>query len=227
MGAPVSGAPRWSPTGQMIAFSSNLEGQFEIYVIPATGGKPRRLTSHPSNDQSPSFSRDGKWIYFSSNRTGQYQIWKIPASGGEAVQVTHNVGYVAFESPGGAYVYYTQTPRQPSALWRLPTSGGQPVKVLAGVVLWAFAVLEKGIYYIDRPLGQARLQFFDVATGRSTTVARNLGEVRLYLTAFSRRPHDSLFPPGLLRRRPDAGGKLPVRCLRSGTLRGTMFTNDR
>ena len=109
MGAPMTGTPRWSPDGQTIAFDSNLEGQFEIYVIPTSGGKPRRLTSHPANDNVPSFSRDGKWIYFSSNRTGEYQIWKIPASGGDAVQVTHNVGYVAFESPDGAYVYYTQT----------------------------------------------------------------------------------------------------------------------
>ena len=47
----------------------------------------------------------------------------------------------------------------------------------------AFAVLEKGIYYIDRPAGETRLQFFDFATGRSTTVARNLGQVNLGLTA--------------------------------------------
>ncbi len=178
-----SATPRWSPDGQLIAFDSNLEGHYEIYVIPASGGKPRRLTYHSANDHVPSFSRDGHWIYFSSDRTGDYQIWKIPASGGEAVQVTHNVGFVAFESPDGAYVYYTQTPLAPSALWRLPVSGGQPVKVLEGVVWQAFVVLERGIYYIDRPSGEFRLQFFEFATGRSTTVARNLGDIRNVLTA--------------------------------------------
>lgn len=181
MGAPMTGTPGWSPDGQLIAFDSNLEGQFEIYVIPVAGGKPRRLTSHPAN--VPSFSRDGKWIYFSSTRTGQSQIWKIPASGGDAVQVTHNVGFVALESPDGAYIYYTQTLGTASALWRLPTSGGQPVKVLDGVVWRAFVVLERGIYYIDQPSGEARLQFLDFATGRSTTVARNLGDIRYGLTA--------------------------------------------
>ena len=70
MSAPRTGTPGWSPDGQTIAFDSNLEGQYEIYTIPASGGKPRRLTSHPANDHVPSFSRDGKWIYFSSNRSG-------------------------------------------------------------------------------------------------------------------------------------------------------------
>jgi len=183
MGAQTTGTPRWSPDGQLIAFDSNLGGQYEIYVIPAAGGKPRRLTSHPAHDNMPSFSRDGHWIYFTSNRTGEYRLWKIPASGGDAVQMTQNLGYVAFESPDGAYVYYTQTVGPPSPLWRLPASGGQPVKLVEGVVQRAFVVLERGIYYIDRPAGEARLQFFDFATGSSSTVARNLGDVLPGLTA--------------------------------------------
>jgi WD40 repeat protein len=182
MGASNAGSPRWSPDGQLIAFDANPEGHYGIYVIPVEGGKPRCLTPHPSDNNIPSFSRDGKWIYFASNRSGEYQIWRVPAAGGEAVQVTHNIGVVALESQDGAYVYYTQTLGARSALWRLPTSGGQPVKVLDGVVRWAFTVVEKGIYYIDQTAGESRLQFYDFATGRSTTVARNLGDVYNGLT---------------------------------------------
>ena len=107
----------------------------------------------------------------------------MPASGGDAVQITHNVGYMAFESPDGAYVFYTQTPRQPSDLWRLPASGGQPVKVLEGVIMRAFVVVERGIYYIDKPSDGTRLQFYDFVTGKIVTVARNLGPVQLGLAA--------------------------------------------
>jgi dipeptidyl aminopeptidase/acylaminoacyl peptidase len=189
MSAPRTGTPGWSPDGQTIAFDSNLEGQYEIYTIPASGGKPRRLTSHPANDHVPSFSRDGKWIYFSSNRSGDFQIWKVPSSGGDAVQVTHNGGFVAFESTDGLHVYYTQTANTPSILWRISTRGGEPVKVLEGVIQRAFTMLETGVYYIEATEHKAalpmlsipgaafgtgnagRLRFFDFAAGTSRVVA--------------------------------------------------------
>jgi len=190
-----AGAPCWSPDGQRIVFQSNRGGQYDVYAIRAAGGKPQNLTAHAASDFRPSFSRDGQWIYFTSNRTGQQQIWKMAASGGGAVQVTSNGAFAGFESPDGAFLYYNQTMETPSPLWRQPISGGAPVKVLDGVVRAAFTVLDSGIYYTDRPSaeggllftdqpsGETRLQYFDFSTGRSTTVARNLGDVFLGLTA--------------------------------------------
>jgi serine/threonine protein kinase/Tol biopolymer transport system component len=205
MGA-TPGFPQWSPDGALITFHSDAEGP-EIYVIPAAGGKPRNVTSHPAWDAFPSFSRDGRWVYFSSNRGARAvdrQIWKTPASGGEADQVTNGIGAAARESPDGAYLYYVEALDRPSPLWRQPTSGGAPVRVLDGVVLVSreFVVLKGGIYYIDRPssnaqvsfsgpfgtggiAGEARLQYFDFATGKSRTVTRNLGNVGLGLTVSS------------------------------------------
>jgi dipeptidyl aminopeptidase/acylaminoacyl peptidase len=195
MGVFGTGYPHWAPDGGRIVFHSVREGLCDVYEIPAAGGKPRNLTAHPASDYFPSFSRDGNWIYFNSNRAGEDRIWKMPASGGDAVQVTNNVGYTPLESPDGAYLYYVQTVFTPGSLWRMPTSGGVPIKVLEGVVLANFVVLEGGIYYINRPSGQGgvhfidppsvetRLQYFDLATHRSTTVARNLGNVFIGLTA--------------------------------------------
>lgn len=201
MRAPFSGSPRWSPDGQTIAFDANLDGQYQVYVVAAAGGKPRRLTPQQGNNHVPSFSRDGRWVYFSSSRSGEVQIWKVPVSGGDVVQVTGNGGFAAFESMDGAHVYYTQTPTSASALWRVPTTGGAPVKVLDGVIQRAFAVLERGIYYIEaaaerepgppvlgfagRPSWTpgARLRFFDFAT-RTSAVVSNLGErISIGLTA--------------------------------------------
>jgi serine/threonine protein kinase len=197
LGAGARGYPHWSPDGGTIVFHSALEGQWEVYSVPAGGGKPRNLTSHPANDFAPSFSRDGQWIYFNSDRNAPGGMWKISSSGGEAVLVTTAVGYMPQESPDGSYLYYVQSIDGPSPLWRVPTPGGVPVKVLDGVVLGNFVVLKGGIYYIDRlavagegsthyfdrPSGETRLQYFDLATNRSTTVLRNLGDVDVPLTA--------------------------------------------
>ena len=39
--------PRFSPDGQQIAFTGNYDGNQDIFVMPAKGGLPTRLTHHP------------------------------------------------------------------------------------------------------------------------------------------------------------------------------------
>lgn len=191
--ASFAGTPHWSPDSQTIAFDSNKEGQWDVYVVPAGGGKPRRITPEPTWDSVPVFSRDGTSLYFNSNRSGAFEIWKMPLSGGAAVQITRNGGFVAIESFDGRHLYYTQTGTGSSALWRVATAGGDPEKVLDGVNERAFAVLEKGIYYVERlgatntggyfmgglalsgPTARARLRFFDFASAQSRILA-DLGE---------------------------------------------------
>jgi Tol biopolymer transport system component len=182
MGKGTTCSPRWSPRGDVIAFDSTVEGQQEIYVIAASGGRPTRLTSEAAVDAVPSFSRDGQWIYFYSNRTGANQVWRTPVTGGAPEQITKSGGYVAFESADGAHLYYTRSSTL-SELWRVPTIGGEPVKVLDQVRQRAFAIVDKGIYFVDGAASETRLQFLDLATSRTSVVARNLGETSFGLTA--------------------------------------------
>ncbi len=175
--------PRWSPDGKLVAFQSNREGQFDVFVVPAAGGTPRNMTSHGANDNVPTFSRDGKWIYFSSTRGGVGgRIWKMPAEGGEAVPLPMEGGFAPIEGTDGRHIYFVGTPGA-RGLWRIPAGGGQPTQVLDGVVATSFAVLETGIYYADRVANDTRLQYHDFATGTSTVVARNLGDITPLITA--------------------------------------------
>src|SRR5687767_10697851 len=41
-------SPLFSPNGQWIAFTAEYDGNVDIYVMPASGGVPRRLTYHPA-----------------------------------------------------------------------------------------------------------------------------------------------------------------------------------
>ena len=51
-----------------IAFSSERDGNSEIYVMDDDGENLQRLTNHPDSDYSPSWSPDGKQITFMSRR---------------------------------------------------------------------------------------------------------------------------------------------------------------
>jgi Tol biopolymer transport system component/tRNA A-37 threonylcarbamoyl transferase component Bud32 len=172
-----TGAPHWSPDGRLIAFASDAEGQFDIYVVPSTGGKPRNITSHPAIEHVPTFSRDGRWIYLSSSRSGRFEVWRMPATGGEPVQVTRDGGWISEESVDGSSLFFMPTAAigAPTALWRVPTAGGQAVKVLDGAINVPFVASARGVYYLDMPSIEPRLQFFEFATRRVTTIARGLG----------------------------------------------------
>ena len=42
--------PHFSPDGKWIAFSGEYAGNIDVYVVPAEGGEPKRLTWHPGAD---------------------------------------------------------------------------------------------------------------------------------------------------------------------------------
>jgi dipeptidyl aminopeptidase/acylaminoacyl peptidase len=162
---------RTSPDGLRIVFDSNVEGQFQLYMIDAGGGSPRRLTHESADNAVACWSRDGRWIYFVSNRTKEWQVWKMPVEGGEAVQVTKHGGYVAFESLDGKFLYFAKDLGQTS-LWRVPVDGGEETRILESVVGQAFAPGRKGVYFLaPRTDGTSAVQLLNFATGKVTTIA--------------------------------------------------------
>jgi dipeptidyl aminopeptidase/acylaminoacyl peptidase len=167
------GSPRWSPTdGRWIAYDAQGEdGRWDIYLIDAAGGQPRRLTPEPSEENLPSWSRDGKWIYFTSDRSGRYEVWRMPAAGGESMQITHDGGFEASESWDGKTLYYTKLRSSP--LFARAVAGGEERQVLESVSLLSFAVVENGIYHIVRPGGQAfEIRILDLATNKDRLLKR-------------------------------------------------------
>src|SRR5690349_420822 len=42
--------PIFSPDGTQVAFTGVYEGNPDVYVVPADGGIPRRMTYHPGGD---------------------------------------------------------------------------------------------------------------------------------------------------------------------------------
>jgi TolB protein len=75
--------PVYSPDGKQILFHATAQGAraSDIWVMNADGSNPRRLTTHPDADTSPTWSPSGTQIAFTSDRTGRPQIYIMNADG--------------------------------------------------------------------------------------------------------------------------------------------------
>ncbi len=69
--------PAISPDGTKIAFASDRTGNWDIYVMPITGGKAVQITSEQSDEIHPSWSPDSKQIVFSrmGQSSGRWEMW--------------------------------------------------------------------------------------------------------------------------------------------------------
>ena len=73
-----------------ILFSSNREGNFEIYLLDTNSFITSRLTIDPAIDTQPAWSADGARIVFQSNRSGNNDIFIMNADGTAVTNLTNN-----------------------------------------------------------------------------------------------------------------------------------------
>ncbi len=117
--------PAFSPDGLMIAFERGSMGGMgrDLFVIPITGGEPRRLTFENAWGGVPAWTQDGTEIVFPSSRGGLLNLWRIPANGGSPQPVA-GVGPVAF-APSiprrGNLLAYVH-PNVNSSIWQIRLS---------------------------------------------------------------------------------------------------------
>jgi eukaryotic-like serine/threonine-protein kinase len=123
-------APTLSPDGRTVAYVQGagfLTG--DIYVVPVSGGRPRRVTSDGRFLLGLAWTPDGKGIVFSSNRGGLFRLWRIGVSGGmpEPVNGVGDGAVAPTISTRGDRLAYIER-RVDANVWRMagPSWKGRP-----------------------------------------------------------------------------------------------------
>jgi Tol biopolymer transport system component len=133
-GAKASDGPAWSPDGTKIAFSSNRDGNWEIYVMNADGSGATRLTINRSaDDGSPTWSPDGTKIAFHSDRTGNYEIYVMNADGSSQTNLSNEAQSEDVSpswAPDGARLVFASE----GDLYVMTADGSQQMRLTAGEV---------------------------------------------------------------------------------------------
>jgi Tol biopolymer transport system component len=79
-------------TNPKIAFVSNRDGAWNIYIMNPDGTKQTRLTTDGANSQ-PQWSPDGSKLVFWSDRDGNYEIYTMNVDGSNQTRLTFNSVY--------------------------------------------------------------------------------------------------------------------------------------
>jgi eukaryotic-like serine/threonine-protein kinase len=119
--AGVQAQPALSPDGRSVAFVSDRDGHYNIYVGLTGGGSLVQITHDADLKSRPMWSPDGTTLaYAKLNDSGLWDIWEVPALGGTPRRVILNATDPAWSPDGHSFVYEKGSD---NALWVSGTDG--------------------------------------------------------------------------------------------------------
>ena len=123
--------PVWSPDGKRVAFQTNRDGPYHIYVMDADGGNVRQLTSGDADDRHPTWSPDGKRIAVDSGSDIKRDIWVIDMASRARTQLTRSGAITSFPSwsPDGTRISYYVYRDGAMDIWTTEADGGNTVQL--------------------------------------------------------------------------------------------------
>jgi len=100
-----------SPDGELIAFAADYEGAVEVYVMPVSGGVPKRLTYENSGVYIQEWTADGLILYSTNTRVGPPSNFTLKTVNPQTLEIEFIP--LADASGGsvddrGDYIYFTQ-----------------------------------------------------------------------------------------------------------------------
>lgn len=101
--------PAWSPDGRQVAFASNRDGNWELYVLDTRSGEVTRLTYTLGFEGAPSWSPDGQWLVYEGYAEDNLDIYITRLDGTQGpIRLTYDPApdFSPAWSPGGREIAY-------------------------------------------------------------------------------------------------------------------------
>ena len=121
----------WSPKGDQIVFTSDQDGEPEIYLMDINGGMIRQLTINEDVDFHPIWSPNGEEIAFVSDRYGDLEIFVMDLDGSNVRQLTSNDGVSVDPdwSPDGTKIIFSSDRTGDAEIWVMDADGSNQWQV--------------------------------------------------------------------------------------------------
>ena len=133
--------PAWSPDGKYIAFTANVGGFLDLFILNVETGARRRLTEDPYAELQPAWSPDGRWIAVATDRFstdlddlsyGDYQLALIDVESGAVrpVSGTETGKNINPQWSGdGASLFFLSDANGITNIYRVDIEGGEPRQI--------------------------------------------------------------------------------------------------
>lgn len=101
--------PAWSPDGQTIAFESDRDGVWNLYLMDRTGAHVRPLVRSAADDRYPAWHPAGDRLVFQSDRGGQADLYVLDVGTGRIRRLAAIEGVELYPdwSPDGRWIAFT------------------------------------------------------------------------------------------------------------------------
>ena len=128
-------APRFSPDGSRVLYTSYETGFPRIYVLDVASGRRRALESQPGTMSfSPRFSPDGRMVLYSLTRGGNTDLYEMDIASGRNRRLTSapSIETAPSFSPDGRRIVFESDRSGTQQLYIMPAGGGEARRISFG-----------------------------------------------------------------------------------------------